>query len=338
LFFAIFASVICSCVSLNDPKTWIVNLDASPLDRWPWTEMLPIYNESIQQALALIDEFIPSEWEQDVVEEMALIALNYLGDYADEIRSGAKQLNIPLAQATLLNIIYEVEAGCTSIVAVNDNGEIFHGRNLDFSLASVLRSLVINVDFQSGGKTVYMGTTYAGYVGLLTGMRPNSFAISANQRDSGYLIENLLEALLVPGTNAACFLIRDTLGNFAEFSSAVKNLANEPLVAPIYLIASGVQPNQGVVITRDRNGAADVWALNSTMWFEVQTNWDHWEPDPDGRRDTANRGMQKLGQSRLNFPGLFSVLSTVPVLNKSTTYTTLMSAMSGTFNTTVRWQ
>lgn len=49
------------------------------------------------------------------------------------------------------------------------------------------------------------------YMGLLTGMRPGAFSISADQRDSGYLIENLLEAMLVPGTYAGCFLIRDTL-------------------------------------------------------------------------------------------------------------------------------
>lgn len=55
------------------------------------------------------------------------------------------------------------------------------------------------------------GTSYVGYVGLLTGMKPGAFSISLDQRDSGTLLENFLELLLVPNTMAACFLIRDTL-------------------------------------------------------------------------------------------------------------------------------
>ncbi len=32
-------------------------------------------------------------------------------------------------------------------------------------------------------QTVYMGTTYAGYVGLLTGFRPQAISISVDERD-----------------------------------------------------------------------------------------------------------------------------------------------------------
>lgn len=75
--------------------------------------------------------------------------LPHLGDYAAEISAGAAKLNIPLGthslfrilapirrvplfslsagQAVLLNVIYEVEAGCTSIVAQQEDGTILHG-------------------------------------------------------------------------------------------------------------------------------------------------------------------------------------------------------------------
>ena len=59
--------------------------------------------------------------------------------------------------------------GCTSIVAEALDGTILHGRNLDFSATNILQDLTIIVDFQRRAKTVYTGTTLAGYVGLLTG-------------------------------------------------------------------------------------------------------------------------------------------------------------------------
>src|SRR5690242_1783412 len=103
------------------------------------------------EAIELISQFIPDVF-QPAVEEMALWALPHLGDYAEEIRAGSVVTGIPLGtssvarifrksierfnvgKATLLNIIYEVQAGCTSIVAQDSNGKIWHGRNLDFTL------------------------------------------------------------------------------------------------------------------------------------------------------------------------------------------------------------
>ena len=64
--------------------------------------------------------------------------------------------------------------------------------NLDFNLAGLLRNLTIEVDFQTKGQTVFTATTYAGYVGVLTGMRPGAFSISLDQRESGSPIENIL--------------------------------------------------------------------------------------------------------------------------------------------------
>jgi penicillin V acylase-like amidase (Ntn superfamily) len=41
-----------------------------------------------------------------------------------------------------------VQAFCTSIVAETESGVILHARNLDYSLAPVLRNLTIEVDFR----------------------------------------------------------------------------------------------------------------------------------------------------------------------------------------------
>eukprot|EP01090_Pellita_catalonica_P002364 TRINITY_DN11958_c0_g1_i1.p1 TRINITY_DN11958_c0_g1~~TRINITY_DN11958_c0_g1_i1.p1 ORF type:complete len:306 (+),score=45.33 TRINITY_DN11958_c0_g1_i1:126-920(+) len=261
-----------------------------------------------------------------------------MGEYGEEIAAGAKMINVSIGKAVLLNIVYDLTAYCTSIIAQSSDGQIYHGRNLDYSLAHVLRNITINVEFQKSGKTYYKGTTYAGYVGLPTGMKPNKFAISLDERDRGNILENIFEALLVPGVTGPTFLIRDTLDKVDQFSEAVKNLATVPLAAPCYLIASGVEENQGAVVTRDRDGALNIWQLaGNDRWYEVETNYDHWKPAGDTRRKVANEGMLAMGQDHLSFDGIFAVLSTPPVLNNSTTYTTLMSAKSGEYVTYVRY-
>ncbi len=50
---------------------------------------------------------------------------------------------------------------------------------------------------------VLVATTYAGYVGVLTGMRPGAFSISLDQRESGYPIQNILMVPSLPQTSAS---------------------------------------------------------------------------------------------------------------------------------------
>jgi hypothetical protein len=91
--------------------------------------MMPYYAAAFQRVVGLIDQFIPADVAPVVVglaEEVG--RMGYLGEYGGEIASVAKAANMTLGQAVLLNLIYEVEAGCTSIVAEGVDGTIYHGR------------------------------------------------------------------------------------------------------------------------------------------------------------------------------------------------------------------
>ena len=44
-------------------------------------------------------------------------------------------------------------------------------------------------------QTLFMATTYSGYIGVITGSKPGAFSISGDQRNTGKLWENLLSAL-----------------------------------------------------------------------------------------------------------------------------------------------
>ena len=231
---------------------------------------------------------------------------------------------------------------CTSIVAEAINGTIYHGRNLDYTFTSVLSDMTVIVDFQEGGKTVYTGTTFAGMVGLLTAQKPHGFTITLDERDQGEWWMNALEAIVAGTHGIAALHIRDAVATKdMDFESAVIFLADKPLVAPSYLIIGGTKPREGVVITRDRVAALDMWRLNAERgrWYLVETNYDHWVPPPsdDDRRDPAIRAMNETTRAGLNPTSLFNVMSTPPVLNSGTTYTVIMSAaVPGLYNTWIR--
>lgn len=317
-----------------------VNLDLPPKQRW--SGVVKAYSSQILKLLALVKTVVPAE----VLKVLGVVGVNVERaipyPYSYELMGMVEMLpGVNIGDIILANTLYEVTAfshgkagsskACTSIVAQAMNGSIFHGRNLDYSFVSFLRNLTITVDFQRGGKTAYTGTTFAGYIGLLTGQKPHSYTISLDERDEGQAWMNAFEALSHGGKAVAAFHIRDALDSEAfDYQQALVFLADKPLIAPCYIIIGGARPDQGAVITRDRIAVLDLWKLDTPKgeWFLVETNYDHWEPPPDSdnRRDPAIKGMDEMGRGNVGVAELLGVLSTAPVLNSGTTYTVVMSA------------
>jgi N-acylethanolamine-hydrolysing acid amidase len=99
-------------------------------------------------------------------------------------------------------------------------------------------------------------------------------------------------------------------------------------------------------MARNQTGVAGPLAVlgNSSSgsgagWFVVQTNYDHWEPDPadDPRRSAGEATMAQLGRGFGTTPlGLFVAASAYPVHNPHTAYTAVMSPLSGELRAVVR--
>lgn len=53
-----------------------------------------------------------------------------------------------------------------------------------------------------------------------------------------------------------------TLNESEDFETAVYKLAKTPLIADVYYIVGGTSSREGVVITRNRGGAVDIWPLD----------------------------------------------------------------------------
>ncbi|XP_056887327.1 N-acylethanolamine-hydrolyzing acid amidase-like [Takifugu flavidus] len=326
------------------PPTLNISLDEDPEVRWdPLIKAFDV--EYLKKAAAeIIDSTVP-KWVHHAIKPVVLALEKYIPQpYAGEIRGLASHFGDSLSDVIILNFAYEISAFCTSIVAQDKNGSVYHGRNLDYP-HPVLRNMTLNAVFLKDGKVVYQGTSFAGYVGLWTAQSPDKFTVSGDQRGSEHWWnwwKNVVSALLLRRSPVS-WLLRETLEEAQDFQDAVLRLSKIPIITGVYYIVGGVRAGEGVVITRDRNGPVDIWPLEpvSGEWFRVETNFDHWLPPParDHRREAATVALNATGQDGINMETLYQVLSLFPVCNGITVYTTIMSAASPEkYNTLVRPQ
>lgn len=340
--------------------TYQVNLDLAPGERWK--ELAVQFKDPIKNLVeyikAFILEFSPAlQKVLDLVDnDLGFVAYTLPAPYNEEIIGIANATGINLGEVVLYNIFYEIFTLCTSIVGEDANGNMLHGRNLDFGLflgwdikndtwklSELLRPLIINIENVKGGVVQYKTVSFVGFVGLITGVRPNGLSMSLNERfalEGGFV--GLIEWVLNINRSQkwATFLARDILESNMTYDDALVALSKPTLLAPIYYIVGGPKPGQGAVITRERRSTVDTWKIgegNST-WFVAETNYDHWKAPlfVDDRITPANNCMNKLGKEGFSFDGLFNVLSSKPVLNKLTVYTALIEVKTGRLETYIQ--
>jgi len=331
---------VATCAS---PPKYVLNLNLPPDQRW--SEIVTPHTDAIAKTISVLETWIPSPLRSTFLEIVSFVGSRVdsdLGDYGQELRGIAQSVGVDLGDVVALNLAYELSALCTSIVTPTETGTLLHGRNLDFGDGSQftqqLQNLTIQVEFQLDGQVVFESATYAGYVGILTGMKPQMFSVTVNTRYSTNPFENFIEAW---NKNASIisFLVRDVLTNLNSFQDAVNALSNSVLVAPVYYTVGGASENEGVVLTRNWYELLNAAQLSlPSQWYQVQTNWDTWDTPLwwDTRRAKAIEVLNSVGRQNLSYSTLFEVLSTPPVLNNHTTYTAIMSASQSYFAVQIR--
>uniref|UniRef100_A0A3Q2DRN0 Acid ceramidase N-terminal domain-containing protein n=1 Tax=Cyprinodon variegatus TaxID=28743 RepID=A0A3Q2DRN0_CYPVA len=118
------------------PPTVVINLDLSPEQRWKPLQDVTLIPKWMHQAFGPLIKSL----EKHVSHP-----------YIEEIHGIARWTKINPADILILNYAYEFTAYCTSIVAQDRRGYIYHGRNFDYSYP-VLRDLTMNVVFFKNGK------------------------------------------------------------------------------------------------------------------------------------------------------------------------------------------
>lgn len=146
-------------------------------------------------------------------------------------------------------------------MAQDAQGNMYHARNLDFGLflgwdikndtwmiSELLRPMTLNIEFMRGGKLLYKGVSFVGFVGLITAVKPGAYSYSMNERfgaNGGYI--GLFEWLMGINRKQAwtTLLPRDVFeADDLDFEKVVQIFASSPILAPCYYILAGPQPGQ----------------------------------------------------------------------------------------------
>ncbi|XP_039606717.1 N-acylethanolamine-hydrolyzing acid amidase-like [Polypterus senegalus] len=334
--------LLCSFVSADfSAKTFKVELKRPSSYRWKGLSKI-IDATAVRTAISDISRrSIQPENMYFLARKIAVRALSQLPrSQRKEIIGLAKELKTDTADIMLFNFLYEriIFRDGTSIIAQDSKGHIFHGRNLDNKYSADFRNLTIEVQFARKGKVLFQGTTFVGYIGLWNGMKPNKFAITANERDAGGWWETMVAAR--SGNLPVSWLVRRTLERCKDYDSALYRLVGTPLINGANILLSGTEKDQGVSITRNRLGPQYMTILNNktNTWYLVDTTADPGsDPGRKDTRSTAQRSLDETGQNKISLKELFKILSVPKVLNRETVYTTVMDiAQPSQYNTTVR--
>jgi len=205
-----------------------------------------------------------------------------------------------------------------------------------------LKPLTIEVEFVRNNKTVFIATTWAGYVGVLTGMAPDRFSVSVNFRIVGDSYWENVKHLLTYSWPIG-FLVREVLDDpNTDFDAAVRFLANSTVIAPVYFTICGIEEGQGTLITRRRESEDQRLTLETDDdGLIVQTNIDHYSEDEDDdilysieRRSLARAYCSSLMSSgNVCESELWEIMSKFPITNSLTVSGTYMVPSKGLLRT-----
>jgi len=334
---------------------YTIDLDAPPQDRW--TEPVTYFKSGIQRLLDLV---VSSDLAKAVITEIqkdsASVLARFPNDWGQEIASIAQIIDREVGEVIFYNIAYEVMGFCTSIVAMNNDGSMYHGRNLDFGLYPAvnwsdiqwemtqdLRPILFNANFTRNGTFLYKTTAFAGYIGLLTGVRKGAMSITVDTRYDDNYDKYLLDWFKNSNDNSQflSFTTREAMETINNYYDAVNFILQTSFVGPAFIIMGGPNPFEGCVCTMGPNRTlANYWDIqhglpandtNQNPWYVLETNYNHWDQPPwfDDRRYPAEDCMSEVGPADISIPTLFNVLNGVPNRNRLTTYTALMVCETG---------
>ncbi|EAR90178.1 linear amide C-N hydrolase, choloylglycine hydrolase family protein (macronuclear) [Tetrahymena thermophila SB210] len=312
---------------VNLPK-YKVNLDLSYKDRW--REIITNYKNPIQ----MFANFLQSSDGFKQIEQ--LFPLYSDPNFLNELQAISDLSGVSFTSIQLFSQMYEIlgSIACTSIIARNPDGSIVHGRNLDYGFFQQISPLLANIEFQRNGKTVFFADMVIGTAIVVTGVVPNGFSITINQRDVDQQSLSYLKQQYIP----ACYLIYQVLQTNTTYQDALNTLLNTKVAMPAYLNIAGVSGNQGNVIEKNRESNSLQTTLSESTWFICQTNYDRSIPDPqsDYRRLPCEQKMSQLNQSSWQPQEMFNILSQQPNFVQSTIATDIMVPKTGFINST-RW-
>lgn len=218
----------------------IVNLDLPPEERW---QFLKLYkNEVIELLECYISDFAGADIIFDAINEYKdLLVPN---EYLREIDGIAAICDFSSNEILVANLYYDLlkfYLGCTAF-AVYNGREMLHSRNLDWHTENDLLSKnSIVFDFQKKDETLYKSIGWPGFIGVLSGTKPETFSLTLNAVSSSDSSE-----IAMP----VSFLLRDILLNCNSFEEAKLEIEKTTIMSDCLILLSGIKNEDKVVIER----------------------------------------------------------------------------------------
>lgn len=313
-------------------ETFTIDLDGDPLTRY--NEPNKEFYNITASGMKMILSYIPKELHEVISVLYYNVVKKIYPDLSLELVGISKYFGIPEYQIYLYQLVYDIVASCTSIVATSYDGTVIHGRNFDYLIPELLKKAQYLAIYKKKNKEEFRCIATSGITGLLTCMKTGKFAISVNERDddSGNGLKKTIQAVK-NGKIITLWAVRRAVEAANTYDELVKMLQEIKICSTVYFIVSGVKRNEGIVITRDRTFALDSWKLSDNEWFLVQVNTDRWRQIPTNetdRRTPAINRLKEIGRYNINTELMFNkVMKLYPNNNKDTIFYSVMCAKTG---------
>ena len=183
----------------NEPPRFTIDLSLPPEQRY--LEVCAAFKSEMVNLTSLFDEvvgdmvpWLSSKWLHFICR--MLLRRVYDREEHGELKGISNATGVQMYLLVCFNVLLDLFMGCSSGGAVvragGDKGEgskMVHFRTLDWGMPS-LRRVIVHLDFVSeeGGPVIASSVTYAGYVGVLTGVRKDlslSLNFRPNRNDNG---------------------------------------------------------------------------------------------------------------------------------------------------------
>ena len=272
------------------PPRYTINLSLPPIQRYQ--QLARDYNERVQNLPLLFDEVLEALCPKrsiGLIRRLARIFLRRLHsrEETQELVGIHQITGIDLYLLVAFNVLLDIFMGCTSGAArtVDQDGrqKMIHYRTMDWGM-DPLRKVIVQLDFinYEKGPIIASSVTYAGYVGVLTGVRsglslslnfrPNHDASTRYKNFRFYLHHLLVLTGVRPSISSIfrqCLLDSSTgkSSQFKDLDSIERNLPTVHSTAAYLIFSDG---DRAISLEKDRKTAL----IRSAKDFIATTNHD----------------------------------------------------------------
>jgi hypothetical protein len=300
----------------------IINLDLSIEKRYENIVKLFDVKAASKNLNEIYENFLPKIPMVNNMISLSVKANKKKIIYKDEIKYWSKILDLPFHKIMILQLLFELYAGCTTVVHKN----VMY-RTMDWPL-EFMRDITYEAKFIKDSKPIYEGVCWLGCIGIFTG-KNEEFSIAINHRKiKSKTVFDYVKGLFTKYSNAistywpVSYVVRHIFENQLSKFEAFSMLNGQPVISPTYYILNYFENLQPVIFQRDMKSCTRI-----SGDYVIQTNSDSDtldKPESENIIQSKERFIyvKNLIESGQNLSDNFEK---EPVVNKSTIYTCIMS-------------